>query len=341
MKIKKETAYILENEDGMKALAPIPGESIEIELRDGTYHTGQVQEIADNAITIVKGDGDHTYDASDVVDIKMCAPVQMLQNDQPLATGYTQPTVETSSKLNSTWYFPLEIRMLTDENRDEVFDMDDYDFVDSREAVWYKDAILEQIEKENSYFDTPRMLAEYIHDERLNSMVFSMTPTVEEHDGRLWGAMVMRLSGALTQKDITELKDYVLGQNSDGWGESLEQHEILVPGGELYVSFWNSGKGYTIYTQEEFTAMTDHKQAVEAVRRKPSCLIIGADGNIFNIIGIAARRLTGCGMVDAAKEMRSRVMESSNYDNTLAIITEYVEPTDADRHSQGGMIMQM
>ena len=63
---------------------------------------------------------------------------------------------------------------------------------------------------------------------------------------------------------------------------------------------------------------------------KPKCPIIGADGNIFSVMGIASRTLKQNGMPHAAKEMRSRVMESGGYDNALAIIMEYVEPVGID-----------
>jgi len=76
-------------------------------------------------------------------------------------------------------------------------------------------------------------------------------------------------------------------------------------------------------------------------RQKPESPIIGADGNIFNIMGIAARTLKDNGMADAAKEMRSRIMESGSYDNALAIIMEYVEPVEAGGYSPGGMEMRM
>jgi len=64
--------------------------------------------------------------------------------------------------------------------------------------------------------------------------------------------------------------------------------------------------------------------------QKPQCPIIGADGNIFNVMGIAARTLKRSGMPEAANEMRERVMESGGYDNALAIIMEYVEPIGVD-----------
>lgn len=120
------------------------------------------------------------------------------------------------NRKETTWYFPLDVKMHAHDEQDEWASFEDYDSIDSREAVWYKDAILGQIAKENSHFDTPRMLAEYIHDNALKGKVAGMTPTVEEHGGRLWGAMVMRLTSGLTPEETAELKEYIAGQNSDG-----------------------------------------------------------------------------------------------------------------------------
>ena len=69
-------------------------------------------------------------------------------------------------------------------------------------------------------------------------------------------------------------------------------------------------------------------------KKKPECPLIGADGNIFNIMGIAARSLKKCGMGDAAKEMQSRVTSSGSYDEALAIISEYVEPVTAEEYAE-------
>ena len=69
-------------------------------------------------------------------------------------------------------------------------------------------------------------------------------------------------------------------------------------------------------------------------QKKPECPLIGADGNIFNIMGIAARSLKNCGMGDAAKEMQSRVTSSGSYSEALAIITEYVEPVTAEEYAE-------
>ena len=63
-----------------------------------------------------------------------------------------------------------------------------------------------------------------------------------------------------------------------------------------------------------------------AERKRPMCPIIGADGNIFNLLGIASRTLKNNGMADEAKEMYDRVTSSGSYNEALCIISEYVDP---------------
>ena len=71
-----------------------------------------------------------------------------------------------------------------------------------------------------------------------------------------------------------------------------------------------------------------------AKHQKPLSPIIGADGNIFNIMGIVAKTLKRAGMGDAAKEMQARVTSSGSYSEALAIITEYVEPVTAEEYAE-------
>lgn len=69
---------------------------------------------------------------------------------------------------------------------------------------------------------------------------------------------------------------------------------------------------------------------MENERNKPDCPLIGQDGNVFNLIGIASRTLKENGMATEAKEMSSRVFASGSYDEALSIIGEYVNITSAD-----------
>lgn len=81
-----------------------------------------------------------------------------------------------------------------------------------------------------------------------------------------------------------------------------------------------------------------------APAQKPDCPLIGQDGNIFNLMGIATRTLKEHGMEEQAREMRSRIMESGSYDKALVIIGDYVNITsidEADEDFGEGMDMDL
>lgn len=61
---------------------------------------------------------------------------------------------------------------------------------------------------------------------------------------------------------------------------------------------------------------------------KPKCALIGEDGNIFNLMGIASRTLKQNNLKEESKEMIDRITNSHSYDEALNIIGEYVEITD-------------
>ena len=80
-------------------------------------------------------------------------------------------------------------------------------------------------------------------------------------------------------------------------------------------------------------------------RQKPDCELIGQDGNIFNLMGIASRTLRRNGMAEQAKEMQDRIMggDCPSYDAALGIIGEYVNiagPDEPEQEHLSGMTMQ-
>ena len=79
----------------------------------------------------------------------------------------------------------------------------------------------------------------------------------------------------------------------------------------------------------------------EKVEQKPDCPLIGADGNIFNLLGIASRALKENGSYNQAKEMRSRVYQSQSYDSALSIIGDYVNVTSVNEEQTGEFDMRM
>ena len=79
----------------------------------------------------------------------------------------------------------------------------------------------------------------------------------------------------------------------------------------------------------------------ERTTQKPDCPLIGADGNIFNLMGIASRTLRDHGMGEQAKEMSSRIRKSGSYDEALNIIGEYVNITSAEEQDIAMAEMEM
>lgn len=63
---------------------------------------------------------------------------------------------------------------------------------------------------------------------------------------------------------------------------------------------------------------------------KPDCPLIGEDGNIFHLVGIAAKTLKRNGMSMEASEMTAKVFGSGSCEEALGIIGEYVNITSVD-----------
>lgn len=163
---------------------------------------------------------------------------------------------------------------------------------------------------------------------------------VMELEGKVVGLAVVRAIEELSQQGIEEVKNYLTGQYSDGWGEGFEQRpieewreEVEYEGydeadeyyiytdyenRELYLSFW-SDKDWEIRLLEE------GEELIKEAPKKPICKLIGEDGNIFNLMGVASRVLKDAGKKEEAKEMVDRATSSNSYGEALRIIGEYVE----------------
>ena len=93
------------------------------------------------------------------------------------------------------------------------------------------------------------------------------------------------------------------------------------------------------YLQEKTEVKTEK-------RDKPDCELIGQDGNIFNLMGIASRTLKQNGLRDEASEMTARIInDAGSYEEALHIIGEYVNitgPSEDEDMSEGeGVNMQL
>ena len=77
------------------------------------------------------------------------------------------------------------------------------------------------------------------------------------------------------------------------------------------------------------------EQISEQGKVKPDCPLIGQDGDIFNLMGIASNTLKKNGMREEAKEMQERITSSESYNEALCIIGEYVNITSEEDMDEG------
>ena len=104
------------------------------------------------------------------------------------------------------------------------------------------------------------------------------------------------------------------------------------------LSMWRL-QSYTAFAGTWLSDYVDNKlggfepEQNKAEKVKPDCALIGQDGNIFNLMGIASHTLKQNGMADEAKEMCSRVTSSGSYCEALNIIGDYVNITDGSEQS--------
>lgn len=68
---------------------------------------------------------------------------------------------------------------------------------------------------------------------------------------------------------------------------------------------------------------------------RPPCPLIGADGNIFFLMGIATKTLKKYGLQEQAEEMNNRITkQAENYNEALCILAEYVEPISIENENE-------
>ncbi|MHB8963327.1 MAG: hypothetical protein ACYC5K_09270 [Saccharofermentanales bacterium] len=159
--------------------------------------------------------------------------------------------------IERNFYCPLTIQ--TD-------DEESCDFVDCRRelAETCFDEIKARVAKEMSYCRTESGMMEYFHDSAsISEKVKSAVWDVEFHRGEMLGVIKLTQTEELTPEETEELRSWILGQNSDGFGEGLEQRPIKTEIGSLYVSFWHSGEDYYLLTGKELDEQQDRSRSYD------------------------------------------------------------------------------
>ena len=136
--------------------------------------------------------------------------------------------------------------------RDEYGNSDDFpneyegDFLSP-----YEDRIRELIQREDG-LDSENLAAYFYGSNGAVGKLKEIHFGTQNVDGVLYGSIRIELTEPLTPEETEEIREYLIGQCADGYGEGLEQREIRIPDGEMYVSFWNSGDDYFMYNESEF-----------------------------------------------------------------------------------------
>jgi len=137
--------------------------------------------------------------------------------------------------------------------------------------------------------------------------------------------------------------DVPKGGTKEAYEMAAEIRDVELSDYNLYYSFKKGNYEYrnpdkTVKIRPNALGVTDD---TPTEKQLPDAPIIGADGNVFNVIGIASRVLKRNGMSAEAKEMSSRAFMSGSYVEALGIITEYVNPVSVDDFNQSpGMTMR-
>ena len=210
----------------------------------------------------------------------------------------------------------------------DIVNLDDAEPLEGPDLVQYQTSIAEKVDEINRLGmpdNQPCNLIDYFDQNKdIKEKVERITMAVKEQEGVLYGCANLTLRENLTPEEYRVVGQYLRGQYSDGWGESLEQREIKVDGGELYLHFY-VGAGSDFQIQVKAPENGVQEKQPEQKPSRPELKLLGHDGNIFSILGDAARLLRRAGMSEHANEMADRVHKSSNYYEALGIISEYVE----------------
>ena len=134
------------------------------------------------------------------------------------------------------YYCPLVARVY---RHDEYGDYGEYpDDYDGDYLAQYEDKIRKLIKQEELHGEN---LATYFSGSdgavsKLKEIHFG----TQNVDGIIYGKIRVELTEQLTEEEDVETKEFLIGQCADGFGEGLEQREIEIPEGIMYVSFWNA-----------------------------------------------------------------------------------------------------
>lgn len=103
-------------------------------------------------------------------------------------------------------------------------------------------------------------MSDYIDDEsfeeKVESIFYSMVLAGEDND-IFYGKVTIEHSSPFTASEISDIKEWIEGQNSDGTGEGLACQQYMSHEVTFMIEFWSSINKhlYKIYSEDEWKEM--------------------------------------------------------------------------------------
>ena len=82
---------------------------------------------------------------------------------------------------------------------------------------------------------------------------------VAEKKGILYGKVDFKLREPFTAEEKEKVKEWISAQNSDGFGEDLQDKHIETEDGNLYINLW-SFDDYFVYDEDEMNEYLSQQQ---------------------------------------------------------------------------------
>ena len=187
-------------------------------------------------------------------------PEQTKPTEYKTPFGYLElngalPLHPLSEEIVTSWIYGR----LRGELMDDRYEMEepDVDVLYGDGLVQYEEEIQAQVELEQDYGRENGGLAQYLYNALLREKIRDIEVCVAEIAGELWSKTKIESYGPLSDTQTAQVKQYLSGQFSDGWGEGVAQREIDIDGKDLYLYFWHAEMDDALYTEEELQEVLD------------------------------------------------------------------------------------
>mgnify|MGYP007069909581 CR=1 FL=1 len=181
----------------------------------------------------------------------------------PWITEQPDIDIKTEPLKEVKFYCPLKIIQIPEEEDEWYNFCDEPEEISSCDVVRAVMDINLAIEEYASPYEEYRGIMTYLGDREQLGKVYSIFPSVEKIGDYLYGVYTCGIYDDLESYELEALRDELIGQSSDGWGEGFEQKEILTDEcGKIYVSFYGASE-WSMKTEKEMGIPVTEAQSLD------------------------------------------------------------------------------